>query len=334
MQVGQDFLLVRQQERRQGRFDAKLGVRLVDGEARTVGGDFEQHAAGLAEVGGEEVETVDFRRDVESTRSDEFAPLLVTFRIGCAEGDVVDTAPPDPRRWRIGLDMNVEEAIRSTLAGFEGDDLLAVVFGIVSFFNDPISHHIGEDRQGYVWPTGAYADGGEPDNRVFERDAWMFPWYSGSDWRVVAVAHQGEALALTIAERQHAPTEAILHIVMIDVERVESRFPEAQAVIRRHSEGDLVDLPAAGMVAPRTRDIEKRQVGAGISNAVGEKEVVDGDVILVDGFLDDAHAERLRVEIDGALGIGGDGADVMNSGEGSVWSFHDGLPFCCWVVQV
>src|SRR5665811_834244 len=72
----------------------------------------------------------------------------------------------------------------------------------------------------------------------------------------------------------------------------------------------------------------------GISNAVGEKEVVDGDVILVDGFLDDAHAERLRVEIDGALGIGGDGADVMNSGEGSVWSFHDGLPFCCWVVQV
>jgi hypothetical protein len=79
---------------------AELVQGLVGGEARRVGRDLEQDAAGLAEVDRVEVLPVDHGRDVEAEGGDALAPFALDLpRLG-AERDVVDRAgalPADGR---------------------------------------------------------------------------------------------------------------------------------------------------------------------------------------------------------------------------------------------
>ena len=86
--------------RRQLEMRAELGLGLVGSEARRVGRDLEQDAAGLAEVDRLEVLPVDHGRDVETERGDALAPFALD-RLGLgAERDVVDRAralPADGR---------------------------------------------------------------------------------------------------------------------------------------------------------------------------------------------------------------------------------------------
>ena len=46
----------------------------------------------------------------------------------------------------------------------------------------------------------------------------------------------------------------------------------------------------------RGRKIEEREVGAGIGFAVGIEQMIGADVVLVDGLLDQPHAEQAGVE--------------------------------------
>jgi hypothetical protein len=50
--------------------------------------------------------------------------------------------------------------------------------------------------------------------------------------------------------------------------------------------------------------------------------VVGAGVVLVHGLLDETHAERARVEIVVAPGVGGDRGEMMDAGE-----LHDRGPF-------
>jgi hypothetical protein len=59
--------------------------------------------------------------------------------------------------------------------------------------------------------------------------------------------------------------------------------------------------------------LEEGQVRAGIPALVGVEEVVDGGVVLVDGFLDQPQAHDAGVEVDVALGVLGDRGDVVNA---------------------
>ena len=70
---------------------AKGFERLVDGKAWVVGGEFEEDAAGLAEVDGVEVFAVE---DFGGWKvlGDGGAPFMLGLVVGGAEGDVVDGA--------------------------------------------------------------------------------------------------------------------------------------------------------------------------------------------------------------------------------------------------
>ena len=85
------------------------------------------------------------------------------------------------------------------------------------------------------------------------------------------------------------------------------------------------DFAGAGVSAVGVGPGEEGQDGAGRSGVVAEVEVVGAGVVEVDGALDEAEAENLGVEIEVALGVGGDGGDVVKTDDGFE---HDGVaPF-------
>jgi hypothetical protein len=63
------------------------------------------------------------------------------------------------------------------------------------------------------------------------------------------------------------------------------------------------------------RPVEEGDVAARRGLAVGVEEVIRARVVLVDGLLDEAHAERARVEVVVAAGVGRDGRQVVDAGE-------------------
>ena len=69
---------------------------------------------------------------------------------------------------------------------------------------------------------------------------------------------------------------------------------------------------APGTPRRRAGVLEEGEVGAGIPRLVGEEQVVDGRVVLVDGFLDQPQSHHADVEVDVALGVLGDRGDVVN----------------------
>ena len=59
--------------------------------------------------------------------------------------------------------------------------------------------------------------------------------------------------------------------------------------------------------------LKEGEVRSGAALLVGEEEVIDGRVVLVDGLLDQAEAEHSRVEVDVALGVLGYRGYVVDS---------------------
>ena len=72
-------------------------------------------------------------------------------------------------------------------------------------------------------------------------------------------------------------------------------------------------MPGPGPPRRRAGVLEEGEVGAGVAALVGEEEVVDGRVVLVDRFLDQPQAQHPGVEVDVALRVLGDRGDVVNA---------------------
>ena len=98
----------------------------------------------------------------------------------------------------------------------------------------------------------------------------------------------------------------------LDAVGAEPPRPEGERVLGGDPPDDPVDHAApARPGAPRV--LEEGEVGARVAALVGEEEVVDGRVVLVDRFLDQPQAQHPRVEIDVALSVLGDRGYVVNS---------------------
>jgi hypothetical protein len=74
-------------------------------------------------------------------------------------------------------------------------------------------------------------------------------------------------------------------------------------------------MPAPAPARRRARVLEERQLGARVALLVGEEEVVDGRVVLVDRLGHQAQAQHAGVEVDVAGGVAGDRRDVVDAVE-------------------
>jgi hypothetical protein len=89
--------------------------------------------------------------------------------------------------------------------------------------------------------------------------------------------------------------------------------PEVESIAGGDAPDDPVHHPRAGPTERRAGVLEEGQVRAGVPLLVGVEEVVDGGVVLVDGFLDQPEPENARVKVYVALRLAGDRGYVVDA---------------------
>src|SRR4029077_18057655 len=89
--------------------------------------------------------------------------------------------------------------------------------------------------------------------------------------------------------------------------------PEVERLRRGDPPRDGVDHPVAGASGRRAGVLEEGQIGAGVALFVGEEQVVDGGIVLVDRLFHQAESHDPGVEVDVLLGVAGDRGDVVNA---------------------
>ena len=90
--------------------------------------------------------------------------------------------------------------------------------------------------------------------------------------------------------------------------------PVAKAVFAGDAQAGARNRVGAAPLG-RGRKIEEGEVGAGVGLAVGVEQMVGADVVLVDGLLDQPHAEQAGVEGQILARLRGDRGQVVNSGQ-------------------
>src|SRR6266540_1353806 len=97
-----------------------------------------------------------------------------------------------------------------------------------------------------------------------------------------------------------------------DVLAGESLDPEVERLLGGHPPGDRVDHPGACAPAAGVRVFEEGDVASGAPHLVGVEEVVDRGIVLVDGLLHQAQAQRAGVELDVPGSVRRDAGDVVD----------------------
>ena len=90
--------------------------------------------------------------------------------------------------------------------------------------------------------------------------------------------------------------------------------PKAKAFLAGDAQAGARNAVGAAPLG-RGRKIEEGEIGAGIGLAVGVEQMIGADVVLVDGLLDQPHAEQAGVKRQIFARFGGNRGQMMNSGQ-------------------
>jgi hypothetical protein len=91
--------------------------------------------------------------------------------------------------------------------------------------------------------------------------------------------------------------------------------PPFQAGGAVHAQTGAGDALPAALLTRGVGPVEEGQIAAGAGQPVGIEEMIGADVVLVDGALDQAHAQGVGVEAQILFGQGGDRGEVVQSGK-------------------
>src|SRR6266550_462834 len=95
--------------------------------------------------------------------------------------------------------------------------------------------------------------------------------------------------------------------------RLQAPRPELESFFGSDAKGDPVDHPRARTSAHQAWILEERQVRTGAAIFIRIKEVIHRRVVLVDRLLDEPQAHDPGIELEVLRGVGGDGADVVDT---------------------
>ena len=84
----------------------------VQGETGRLGGDFEQHAARLAEINGMKISAIDYRRDVVAKIDEVLAPLELFGFVLRSKCNVMHRTGRDAAHRGVGLTQQVYKFAR------------------------------------------------------------------------------------------------------------------------------------------------------------------------------------------------------------------------------
>ena len=96
---------------------------------------------------------------------------------------------------------------------------------------------------------------------------------------------------------------------------VETGLPPVESRAVGNAQTDSSNGARSGTVGRRGWPVEEGHFGTGVALAIGVKEMIGRNIVLIDGLFDQPHAEYLRIEGDVAGCVCGDSGDVVQSTE-------------------
>ena len=225
-------------------------------------------------------------------------------------------APSLPCGREIRLHRHVQLRRRATLAH------LVDVHGVLRVLrmrigahgphvHDRGQHRVGRRRSGTLSVIG-------PSPRTWCSDGTGL-FAQGCALACPAIVDEAEALAFGILEIERQPAVALGDLAVLHTMLVEMLLPPVERLRAGNAERRARNRMRAAPLR-RRRPVEEGDVGAGGREAVGVEEVIGADVVLVDGLLDEPHAEHALVEAAVARRVGRDRGQVVDAFE-----LHDAL---------
>ena len=119
-------------------------------------------------------------------------------------------------------------------------------------------------------------------------------------------------MAFAIFKRQRQPAADLGDIAGVAARLLQAIPPIAKTFLAGDAQGGARNTVAAAPLR-RGRKIEERKIGAGIGLRVGVEQVIGADVVLVDGLLDQPHAEQAGIKRQILARFRGNCSQVVNS---------------------
>ena len=293
---------LRLEPRRQDERLAQMGRIFVRREARTVGGDLEQHAAGLLEVHRLEPEAIDDAGRL-AARGLDLCPHRQLMRVIVhAPGKMVHRAHAPAAAPLIGRLADVDEACR--------------VGKPVPRPSVLVAQALEAERAGQEAARGDGAALPEPRavqaaNLPLRRHGAAVPRRERPR-RSRGALDERQAKPVHVDDRQVPVAESRFRRLDANAVSLEPRAPVLQAAGGNlEARFDRQAVPDPRRRVPRPR--EERQVGARAALGVRVEEVIGARVVLVHAPLDQVHAQDAGVEIDVLLRRARDGGDVVET---------------------
>jgi len=170
-------------------------------------------------------------------------------------------------------------------------------------------HHVAKDHVGRAQLRHGECDRAEPADLVLGRHRALRPGPRLAPPAVVDHASRWPS---------GSSNSNVTRPSIVAMSRWRSRLGEPLLPPRHAPPGNAqpgADNAVRAAFLARRRPVEEGEIGARPRLAVGIKQVIRGNIVLVAGLLDQPHAEHLRVELHVAGGVGGDGGQMMDAGE-------------------
>ena len=223
-----------------------------------------------------------------------------------AKRDVMHTAGALPGGGCIPALEHMQFGGGSALAHRKYMDLRAVrsIVADAAHVHDPGQHQRGARKILH----GEHDRAETPDLVLWGHRA-ILPWRGRAR---AAVVNQHQTLPFIVLERQRQPAVDFHDLAGDAAGRPQAVAPVAKTVFAGDAQAGARDRIAAAPLGGG-RKIEEGQVGAGIGFAVGVEQVVGADVVLVDGLLDQPHAQNTPITRQILARFGRNRGEVMDS---------------------
>jgi hypothetical protein len=131
----------------------------------------------------------------------------------------------------------------------------------------------------------------------------------------ILVDDEGEALPLVVLEIEAKPTVSLDDTIMWHAVFVKALSPPRQGLAAVNAETRSRDALAPSLFLWHMWPIKECEIIARAGNAVGVKQMIGADIVLIDRAFDQTHAECLGVKGVVLLDFGGHRREVVNACE-------------------
>ena len=248
-------------------------------------------------------------------------PCLV-FLLGRAQGNVMDASGALSGEWQFRLDGDVQLRSGSARTHFINVNCRARPRAILS--DCPHAENIFKNALGAIEPGNADRDRTQAANLMLGRDGASFPWVDAS---CPTIINETKTLPFEIFKIESQPPVTLGNAAVTHIVSSEAAPPPLKGVFPCYPQSGPDDAVGASLLRCGWPN-EEGQIGAWTPLPVGIKKMVRTHIVLIDGFLYQAHAEDVRVETVITARVRRNGCEMVDTVElhGALYTIRTSLP--------